>query len=71
MTQVAEHINEVKEDYKTSLLVQVMYMITIYVYVYTVCIPYVCVYMHTITNIQLSKVTYLRITEGFNLIKIK
>ena len=27
MTQVAEHINEVKKDYETSLLVQVMYII--------------------------------------------
>ena len=36
MTQVAEHINEVKKDYETSLLVQVMYVcmsiITVNVY---------------------------------------
>ena len=29
MTQVAEHINEVKKDYETTLLVQVMYVHTL------------------------------------------
>ena len=45
MTQVAEHINEVKKDYETTLLVQVMYVHTLHTSIMLLLSMYVRMYV--------------------------
>ena len=50
MTQVAEHINEVKKSYETSLLVQVKEYTT-HTHLYTICLVAVTTNCNTLVQI--------------------